>query len=111
MIRRLPGEQIWILETDDTAYSVGVFDIDEEFAIEDADDRFSSLQDIVHIYWGPRLPRLEDYRQSVKLQTRSSFASTSPLWGLEYFPWNGKMYQEPSLKVSGPDESRDVRLK
>ena len=59
--------------------------------------RYSAVSQLVHLYWGPALPRDEDYIQTVKLPERSSFDYAPLMWPHEYRPWHGRLYQEPSV--------------
>ncbi|KPV44490.1 hypothetical protein AN477_07350 [Alicyclobacillus ferrooxydans] len=70
-----------------------------------------SASQLVHLYWGPTLPRDEDYIQHITFPERSSFDYAPLIWPHEYRPWHGRMYQEPSLRVTFSDGTRDVAWK
>jgi alpha-galactosidase len=129
VIRQIRNENAWVLETQNTGYCIAMLPNVDEVAPADGQpitiesgqlpDSMSSAtsesvrqphDDVVHLYWGRRLPRLEDYAQAVSVAQRSSFNSKAWLSPLEYRPWTGGMYEEPSLKVRFPDGSRNVVL-
>jgi alpha-galactosidase len=87
-------DQFWILETPQMAYACGL----------DAQGR------LVHTYWGPALPRLEDYPCPQVSPEWSSFNQSAHLAVEEYPAHGGPKYTEPCLHVHFPDGTRDLDL-
>lgn len=115
--QHIAGQQAWVLETKTSAYCIAVMPSQEEFApLRGSVDALSdapaapnrAVSQLIHLYFGPTLPRDEDYIQKVHFPERSSFDDAPLVWPHEYRPWQGRMYQEPSLKVTFPDGTRDV---
>jgi alpha-galactosidase len=82
----------WILETDRTAYAVGL----------DADGR------LVNTYWGERLPRPDDYPLANLTQGWASFNDAGQLAREEYPAETGLKYTEPCFKAHYADGVRDT---
>lgn len=93
-IDHLAGAKSWLLTTSRSAYALGV-------------DGEGNLQ---HLYWGEKLPRLEDYPLPA-LPAPYSFESPQGLANLEYPGWGGLIFAEPCLKALYADFTRDVVLK
>ena len=91
----LTTPQIWILETDQTAYALGL----------DADGR------LVHCYWGERLPSPGDYPNPVTNLGWASFNDAGQLAREEYPAETGLKYIEPCFKASYADGVRDTVLR
>ncbi|MBB6097841.1 alpha-galactosidase [Deinobacterium chartae] len=86
---------LWVLETRTAAYSLGL----------DPDGR------LVHTYWGPRLPRSEDYPRPPAVTEWASFNHPAHLALEEYPGYGAPKYIEPALKLSFADGTRDVVLR
>jgi alpha-galactosidase len=87
-------EGAWVIETRSSAYALGL----------DGEGR------LVHRYWGPRLPRLEDYPPPAVPAGWASFNGPGQLALEEYPAHAGAKYVEPCLKASFADGVRDVVL-
>jgi len=85
----------WVLETNRSGYAFGL----------------NPDGQLVHTYWGPRLPRREDYPQPVTLQEWSSFNRPVHLAAEEYPGEGGPKYVEVCLKVQFADSTRDLNLR
>jgi alpha-galactosidase len=85
-------EHIWVLETRQVAYGFGL-------------DPGGML---LHYYWGARLPRLADYPSEQILRYMSSFDVPANQLSEEYPAYGGLKYNEPCLKASFSDGTRDV---
>ncbi len=86
--------QSWVLETQSTAYALGVNDAGR----------------LSHRYWGPRLPYLEDYAAAANPEGWASFNGPAQLTLEEYPGYGGLSYIDPGLKVTFADGVRDVVL-
>jgi alpha-galactosidase len=84
----------WILETDRTAYVFGL----------------NSQGLLIHLYWGAKLPRAEDYPLPSEFNGWSSFNSAADMLPEEFPAYGGNKFIEPCLKVSFADGVRDVVL-
>lgn len=87
-------DQRWILETDQSAYVLGL----------------NTAGKLAHIWWGARLPRAVDYPRPVDPGEWSSFDTAAHRTPLEYPGWGGTDYTEPCLKVTFADGVRDTVL-
>jgi alpha-galactosidase len=85
----------WVLETARTAYALGI------------DERGQ----LVHRYWGPRLPFADDYPPPSSPREWAAFDSPAHLARTEYPAYGGTSYFEPCLKVGFADGTRDTRLR
>lgn len=83
-----------MLETDHTGYAFGL----------------NPDGQLVHTYWGPRLPRQEDYPRPEAIEEWSSFNRPVHLITEEYPGEGGPKYVEPCLKVQFADGTRDLAL-
>jgi alpha-galactosidase len=81
-------DQFWILETDDTAYTIGV-------------DKEANLR---HTYWGRTLPYIEDYPAVDTTDTYPEYFHE------EAAPWGGVRYKEPAFKITFYDATRVLEL-
>jgi alpha-galactosidase len=90
----LTTERGWILETRDTAYALGL----------------NAAGALVHRFWGPRLPRAEDYPDAPESRGWASFSGPLEVLPEEYPAHGGAKYVEPALKASFEDGVRDVVL-
>ncbi len=90
----LVRENYWILETERTAYA---------FAL-------TARGLLVHAYWGPRLPRPEDYPPTLDVDTWASWSGPGHRMAEEYAAHAGTKYVEPCLKTTFADGVRDTVL-
>jgi alpha-galactosidase len=86
--------QGWVLETQATAYVLGVNDAGR----------------LTHRYWGARLPYLEDYPPATNSGGWASFNGPAHLTQEEYPAYGGLSYVDPCLKVTFADGVRDLVL-
>jgi alpha-galactosidase len=93
-IRYLPEQKLWILETANTSYVVGI-------------NEQNGLQ---NLYWGKKVTHDEDFAPA---HTADPYAYESPesMATEEYPGWGGLRYSEPCLKVTLNDGTRDLVLK
>ncbi len=85
-------ENTWILETEHTAYVVGV----------------NTAGALVQAYWGQRLPDPGDYPTPPDAIFHASFTGPGHMWPEEYAGLSGLKYVEPALKVTFADGVRDL---
>ena len=90
-----PESKTWFLDTDHTTYVMGV-------------NERSELQ---NLYWGAKLTRHEDIPPAHSSPELASFDSSETTTNTEYPGWGGRLYTEPSLKVTLADGVRDLVLK
>lgn len=95
MIRFDIQRNIWVLETVNNAYVIGV----------------SESLGVNYIYFGRKLPYLSDYPEAKNEKDWSSFDTGEGRSREEYMPYQGIRYSEPCLKVMFKDGVRDVVLK
>jgi alpha-galactosidase len=93
-IRFLPAKKLWVLDTDRTSYVLG---INEE----------NSLQ---NLYWGKKLLRDDDLAPAHTAPEHASFDSRETMTNEEYPGWGGLRYNEPCVKVTLADGTRDLVL-
>jgi alpha-galactosidase len=93
-VRYLPASKVWILETDHTSYVVGV-------------NEQNTLQ---NLYWGKKITRDQDFSPE-EVKAEVAFGSRLGLMREEYPGWGGMRYDEPCLKVTLDDGTRDLVLK
>lgn len=91
----LSTTNLWILETNQTAYAFGL----------DSDGR------LVNCYWGERLLSIDDYPQPALPSRWSSFNDAGQLAREEYPAETGLKYIEPCFKASYADGIRDTVLR
>jgi len=89
------SENYWILETDHTAYALGL----------DPEGR------LVNFYWGERLPHTTDYPSPFSMQGWASFSDSGQFAREEYPTDTGLKYIEPCFKAHYPDGVRDTVLR
>jgi alpha-galactosidase len=85
----------WVLETRTTGYALGL----NEAGL------------LAHRYWGPRLPRPEDYPPPPNPREWASFNGPAHLTPQEYPGYAGTSYVDPCLKLTFADGTRDVVLR
>jgi alpha-galactosidase len=93
-VRFLPAKKLWVLETDHTSYVLGV-------------NEQNSLQ---NIYWGKKLLRDEDLASAHTAPGHASFDSRETMTNEEYPGWGGVRYNEPCVKITLADGTRDLVL-
>ncbi|MFC4455446.1 alpha-galactosidase [Deinococcus sonorensis] len=94
-MNELSSAPFWVLTTHRTAYTLGL----------DPDGR------VVHTYWGPRLPRAEDYPRPQPVLEWASFNPPAHLVPEEYPAHGGARYNWPGLKVTLPGGTRELELR
>ena len=85
----------WQLNTAHTSYVIGV----------------NERGELQNVYWGARLTRQEDIPAAQSSPDVASFDATQTTTNTEYPGWGGRLYTEPSLKVTLADGVRDLVLK
>jgi len=90
----LTRDNTWILETEHTAYVLGV----------------NTAGAVVHAYWGERLPDAADYPEPPDSIFHASFTGPGHMWPEEYAGLTGLKYIEPALTVTFADGVRDLVL-
>lgn len=95
MIRFLETSQTWVIETQSTGYAFGL----------------NARGELEHFYWGRKLPVLTDYVCPSPPFERSSFDFHLPTYAPEFIPWHGRIYEEPTLKITFEDGARDTELR
>jgi len=93
-VRFLPARKLWVLETDHTSYVLGV-------------NEQNSLQ---NVYWGKKLLRDDDLVPAHTMPEHASFDSRETMTNEEYPGWGGLRYNEPCVKVTLADGTRDLVL-
>ena len=99
-VRYKADSKVWVLETDRTSYVMGVDEVEQ----------------VQNLYWGKRLIRDEDFSPAL-LKGEYVFNYREGRRGDEYPGWGGLRYpravefEEPCLKVTLADGTRDVVLK
>jgi alpha-galactosidase len=90
-----PQTKTWQLDTTHTSYVIGV----------------NERGELQNLYWGARLTRPEDIPAAHSSPDVASFDATQTTTNTEYPGWGGRLYTEPSLKVTLADGVRDLVLK
>ena len=93
-VRFLPTKKLWVLEADRVSYVLGV-------------NEQNSLQ---NVYWGKKLLRDEDLATAHTGREHASFDSRETMTNEEYPGWGGLRYNEPCVKVTLADGTRDLVL-
>ena len=93
-VRFLPAKKLWVIDTARTSYVLGV---NEE----------NSLQ---NVYWGKKLVRDDDLAPVHTAPEHASFDSRETMSNEEYPGWGGLRYNEPCVKVTLADGTRDLVL-
>ncbi len=93
-VRFLPAKRLWVLDTDRSSYVLGV---NEE----------NSLQ---NVYWGKKLLRDDDLAPAHTSPEHASFDSRETMSNEEFPGWGGLRYNEPCVKVTLADGTRDLVL-
>lgn len=91
----LRDDRGWVLQTARAAYALGV----------------SEAGQIIHRYWGARLPLTEDYPLPPESQGWASFSGPGQVLPEEYPAYAGAKYIEPCLKLIYADGVRDAVLR
>lgn len=84
----------WILETNNTAYVIGI----------------SKEGLLLNTYYGEKLPFQEDYPCAQIRQEWSSFSHSEGQSTEEYSAWGGPRYNEPCLKAILPGGNRNLEI-
>ena len=90
-----PQTKTWQLNTAHSSYVIGV----------------NERGELQNLYWGARLTRPEDIPAAHSSPDVASFDATQTTTNTEYPGWGGRLYTEPSLKVTLADGVRDLVLK
>ena len=90
-----PQTKTWHLNTAHSSYVIGV----------------NERGELQNLYWGARLTRPEDIPAAHSSPDVASFDATQTTTNTEYPGWGGRLYTEPSLKVTLADGVRDLVLK
>lgn len=93
-IRFLPDKKLWILETERSSYVLG---INEENVLQ-------------NVYWGNRLLRDDDLRPAHTAPEHASFDSRQTMTNEEFPGWGGLRFNEPCVKATLADGTRDLVL-
>jgi alpha-galactosidase len=93
-VRFLAAKKLWVLETERTSYVLGV-------------NEQNSLQ---NVYWGKKLWRDDDLAPAHTAREHASFDSRETMTNEEYPGWGGLRYNEPCVKVTLADGTRDLVL-
>src|ERR1039458_7520868 len=93
-VRFLPAKKLWVLETGRTSYVLGI-------------NEQNSLQ---NVYWGKKLLRDDDLAPAHPAPEHASFDSRETMTNEEYPGWGGLRYNEPCVKVTLADGTRDLVL-
>jgi alpha-galactosidase len=94
-IRSNPQQRAWFLQTDHATYVVGV----------------NERGELQNLYWGAKLTHPEDLGPAHSVHEWASFDGSETTTNSEYPGWGGRMYAEPSLKVTLANGVRDLVLK
>lgn len=95
MIKYDDNRNIWILETNNNSYALGV----------------SETGLVNHIYYGEKLPYISDYPSALNESGWASFTPSEGRCMEEFMAWGSARYTEPCLKAVFNDNVRDVILK
>ena len=82
----------WVLATKHSAYAFGI----------------SPGGALLHLYWGARLNRAEDYPPAIDLDDWASFSGSRHRMQEEFNSYAGASYVEPCLKATFADGVRDT---
>jgi alpha-galactosidase len=93
-VRFLAAKKLWVLETGRTSYVLGI-------------NEQNSLQ---NVYWGKKLLRDDDLAPAHTAPEHASFDSRETMTNEEYPGWGGLRYNEPCVKVTLADGTRDLVL-
>src|SRR6478672_110822 len=93
-VRFVAAPKIWILETENTSYVLGI----------------NEQNEVQHVYFGKKLLRDADLTV-VHLPADYAFESREGMAPEEYPGWGGMRYFEPCLKVTAASGTRDLVLK
>lgn len=94
-IQHIPQQKIWALHTAHTTYVVGV----------------NERGELQNLYWGGKLTHPQDLGTANSVPEWASFDGSETTTNDEYPGWGGRMYLDPSLKVTLADGVRDLVLK
>ena len=94
-IRFLHDLKIWVLDTARTSFVIGA----------------NEQNELQSVYWGEKLSGDAGLAPAHSSREWASFDSPETMTNLEYSGWGGRYYNEPSLKVTLADGTRDLVLK
>src|SRR5207302_1704014 len=89
------GRKLWLFSNEQSSYAMEV----------------GPQGELEHLYWGPPLPRIQDFPPAVPRPDISSFDPHQMLDNQEYPGWGGPLYEEPALKITRQDGDRDLVLR
>lgn len=89
------GRKLWLFSNEQSSYAMEV----------------GPQGELEHLYWGPSLPRIQDFPPAVPRPDISSFDPHQMLDNQEYPGWGGPLYEEPALKITRQDGDRDLVLR
>lgn len=94
-IRYNPTSKVWLLTSQKSSYAIGI----------------NPGGELINLYWGAPLWRLEDVQVPRTRRDLSSFDPAEALERNEYPAWGGKRFYEPSLKITAANGNRDFVLR
>ncbi len=94
-IRYLPYVKAWILNTNQASYVIGL----------------NERNELQNVHWGEKLKSDHDVAPAHSMDEHASFDSSETMTNIEYPGWGGRYYNEPSLKVTLDDGTRDLVLR
>lgn len=110
MIQFDKKRSIWVLETNNYAYSFGIAQKGSSVDGFPQDHTISGQGMLLQTWFGQKLPRLADYPEAIPEPGWASFSMPETL-SPEVFPVaGGPRYTEPSLKLMYADSIRDIFL-
>jgi alpha-galactosidase len=86
--------KLFLLSTSQSSYAVEI----------------GSQNELESVYWGPKLPAVDDFTAAAPRRDISSSDPTHML-DQEYPGWGGPLYEEPALKITREDGDRDLVLR
>ena len=94
-VRVDPAAKIWLLSGAKTSYALGV----------------GPEGQLVNLFWGGRLWRMDDIKTPPTRRDISSFDPSEMLYREEFPGWGGKRFYEPAVKITEANGNRDLVLK
>jgi alpha-galactosidase len=88
-------QKTWALQTEHATYVVGL----------------NERNELQNLYWGEKLTQPQEIAAAHSAPEWASFDGPETTTNLEYPGWGGRLYTEPSLKVTLADGTRDLVLK
>src|SRR5947209_16773818 len=87
------GRKLWLFSNEQSSYAMEV----------------GPQGELEHLYWGPSLPRIQDFPPAAPRRDISSFDPHQMLDNQEYPGWGGPLYEEPALKITRQDGRSEER--